>query len=280
MDELLVSAGILGREGVPPTDLSNDTLLKLVDLGFGCGDQSIYLTQRMKRTSRRNVDKVDHQPRRIFDAYVGMTISRPQYEFACSRLYSNHDLDKTKIRLYCADAATPQSWSKDIHEVMQNTETEQGIEFATSSPKYTTWVLALDTLYHFIPSRELIFGYAFKELHASIMAFDLLLSDKPSFWDLVLLRIVSRFTGTPFSNFLTVAQYKSQLVAAGYDSSKIDIRDISEHVFSGIASFIERRDGELKIIGLGAGRYKVAGKVFKWWARTGIIRGCTVIARR
>ena len=280
MDEVLKSAGLLGPDGTPPI-LSNDTSLKLIDLGFGCGDQSIHLTQQIGRTtSWRNADKVNHQPRAIFESYVGLTISPLQYKLACDRLYSNHDLDKTRVHLYCADAAAPKSWSREIHESMRNFPIKQGIEFATSPLKHTTWVLALDTLYHFTPSREPIFHYAFKELHASIMAFDLLLSDNPSFWDLVLLRIVSQFTGTPFLNFLTDTQYKNQLLAAGYDSSKIDVRDVSEHVFSGIASFIERRDGELKRIGLGIGRYKVAGKVFKWWARTGVIRGCIVIARR
>jgi hypothetical protein len=93
-------------------------------------------------------------------------------------------------------------------------------------------------------------------------------------------QFVCFFAATPFSNFRTITEYRTQLLAAGYDRNKIEIRDISDHVFAGMASFIERQDGEVKNIGMTIGRYRAAGKVFKWWARSGIVRGCIVIARR
>jgi hypothetical protein len=266
----LKSAGLLGSDGAPST-LPKSTSLKLIDLGFGCGDQSVYLTQTLRRA--------DTPTKSLFDTYVGLTISPPQFNYAYSRLGLHPDLENTKVQLFCADAGRPNSWGNEIHQAMSNA-TQLRRDKATAIVPPTTWVLALDTLYHFVPSRKPIFLHAFEELHASIMAFDLLLADQPSAWDLLLLRIVSLFASTPFSNFLTVAQYKAQLIAAGYDSNRIDIRDVSESVFPGMASFIQKRDRELKNMGMDIGRYKAAGKVFGWWARTGIVRGCIVVAKR
>lgn len=276
------SAGLLQAHG-STLMFSNTTSLTLIDLGFGCGDQTIYLTQHLNSaTTTPSADNINEKPvRYLFDNYVGLTISPSQFSFARDRLDSYPELVRNRVRLFCEDAAKPNSWGRDVHDAITNIPTkQQGTDAASSPLKQTTWILALDTLYHFSPSRKPIFCHAFEELHASLMAFDLLLSDKLSTWDLILLRIVSLFTATPFSNFLTITQYKDQLMAAGYKSSQIEIRDISENVFSGIASFIEKRDRELKSIGLGIGRYSVAGKVFGWWARSGIIRGCIVVARR
>jgi hypothetical protein len=260
-----MGAGLLGPDRMP----FSQSKFRVIDLGFGCGDQSIYLAQLARKT-RRTGDSSTESPRHLLlDSYVGLTIVPSQFRLANKRLFSSSDTNLSRFKLFCADAAKPSTWTMDIHEAATDTSANQA-----------TWVLALDTLYHFIPSRGPIFCHAFGQLNASIMAFDLLLSDTPSIWDLILLRLVCLFAATPFSNFLTITEYRSQLVAAGYDGNKIEIRDISDHVFAGMASFIERRDGELRNIGMTIGRYRAAGKVFKWWARSGIVRGCIVVARR
>jgi hypothetical protein len=270
-------AGLLGPDRMP----FGQSKFRVIDLGFGCGDQSIYLAQLARKT-RRTGDSATDSPRRfLLDSYVGLTIIPSQFRFTKKRLFSSSDTNLSRFKLFCADGAKPSTWTKDIHEAATDTSTkEDGTDVGPATPNQATWVLALDTLYHFIPSREPIFCHAFGQLDASIMAFDLLLSDTPSIWDLILLRLVCLFAATPFSNFLTITEYRSQLVAAGYDRNKIEIRDISDHVFAGMASFIERRDGELRNIGMAIGRYRAAGKVFKWWARSGIVRGCIVVARR
>ncbi len=215
----------------------------------------------------------------LLDSYVGLTIVPSQFRFANERL--SLITNRSRVKLFCADAAKPSTWTKEIHEAATDTSIEEdGTNIAPTAPKQATWVLALDTLYHFIPSREPIFRHAFGELNASIMAFDLLLSDTPSVRDLMLLRLVCFFAATPFSNFQTITEYRNQLVAAGYDRHKIETRDVSNHVFAGMASFIERRDGELKHNGMTIGRYRAAGKMFKWWARSNVVRACIVIARR
>lgn len=264
-----------------PSDQLADTRLTVIDLGFGCGDQTIYLAQLPRKTPQKQTRDSAAEENHLFDTYIGLTIASSQFAFASQRLYSDAELDRARVKLFCADAAKPVSWSEEIYEAVANTSTEKGSK-NTASARFmrNTWILALDTLYHFKPSREAIFRHAFGELDASIMAFDLFLSDTPSLLDLILLRIVCLFAESPFSNFLTTAQYKNQLRTAGYDESNIEIRDISDHVFPGIASFIKRRDGQLKKIGMNIGRYSVAGKMFGWWARSGIIRGCIVVARR
>jgi hypothetical protein len=275
-----MTAGLLGPDRMPSSQLKA-TRSEVIDLGFGCGDQSIYIAQLPRKVSRQRTGDSAAEENYLFDSYIGLTIAPSQFAIANERLYSNSKLDRARVQLFCADAAKPTSWAKDIHEAVANISTEKGgTDVASTTSKHTTWVLALDTLYHFKPSREPIFRHAYGQLNASIMAFDLLLSDTPSLMDLILLRIISLFAETPFSNFLTTAQYKNQLRAAGYDENKIEIRDISDHVFAGMASFIDRRDRQLKNIGTTIGRYRVAGKVFGWWARSGIVRGCIIIARR
>lgn len=112
------------------------------------------------------------------------------------------------------------------------------------------------------------------------MAFDLILSDSASLIDRLLLRIVCRMAFTPFSNFVTKAEYEKMLVNAGYSREDITFRDVSEHVFPGVAAYMQRRDKELKKFGLGLGKFKAAGRVFDWWARSGVVRGVIVVAKR
>jgi hypothetical protein len=275
-----MAAGLLEPDRMP-FGQSNTTRFRVIDLGFGCGDQSIYLAQLTRKIQPAEASATDSPKHFLLDSYVGLTIVPSQFRFASERLHSSSSTNGGRVKLFCADAAKPSTWTKDIHEAATDTSIkEDGTDGALTTPNQATWVLALDTLYHFIPSREPIFRHAFGELNASIMAFDLLLSDTPSIWDLILLRLVCFFAATPFSNFLAIAEYRNQLLAAGYDRDKIEIRDISDHVFAGMASFIERRDGELKNTGMTIGRYRAAGKVSKWWARSGIVRGCIVVARR
>jgi hypothetical protein len=135
-------------------------------------------------------------------------------------------------------------------------------------------------MYHFQPSRLPMLRYASSALHASFMAFDLLLADNTSWWQRLKMRLVCWVTGTPFTNFLTREEYVRLLVAAGYDPSSIEIKDISRHVFPGITEFLGQRIQEGQPHGLKLGKFRGARSVFGWWARSGIVRGVVVVARR
>lgn len=175
---MLISAGLLDLRGAPRAQSSNSRL-NVIDLGFGCGDQSVYLTQLRRSSVRENDldDSADEPHPFLLDSYTGLTISPSQFSFASERVYSYSGIDRTRVRLFCADAAKPGSWTPDIIEATLNAASQQAPTNVDSiPPKQSTWILALDTLYHFSPSREPIFRHAFYELHASMMTFDLLLT--------------------------------------------------------------------------------------------------------
>lgn len=247
--------------------------IHLLDVGIGCGDQSLYLLQKKKQRKAQE----DGQRAPLFDSYVGLTLAPAQADYArrrVSELNSSSNREKesptTSVKIFCADAANPSSWSEDVKCAVATTAT---------TPR-RTWLLALDTLYHFQPSRKPLLHYAHSNLDASLMAFDLLFSDSASTLDRLLLRLVCLFTGTPFSNFLTRKQYVDMLVnEVGYERERIEVKDISEWVFPGIARYMQRRERELSRYGMGLGKFKGAGKVFGWWGRSGIVRGVVVVAK-
>ena len=215
-----------------------------------------------------------HRPKKI-SSYTGITNDRTQFEYAQRTLSSLRIVDgEDDVRIFCADAACPAGWSRALREA---TEALAG----SSGEEQATWLLALDTLYHFSPSRQLLFDHAYRGLRASVMAFDLLLADETSVLQRVLLSVLALLVGCPVGNFCTVARYRAQLVAAGYEERRIEIRDVSGHVFAGLAGFIERRDKEMEMfVGRGVGPYRVFGRVLRWWASSGVVRGCIVVARR
>lgn len=275
LNQVLQAAGLiqLDRYGRGAALISNPPesprSIKLVDVGFGCGDQTIYLTTQLYWINART--GLTHP---LFNSYLGITIVGSQADFTRQRvsehwMVTSNAYRTPDVQLFCADAADPSTWSPELQEAI--------VANRTSS---CTWLLALDTLYHFKPSRQPLFDIAFSNLHSSIMAFDLILSDSASLIDRLLLRIVCRMAFTPFSNFVTKAEYEKMLVNAGYSREDITFRDVSEHVFPGVAAYMQRRDKELKKFGLGLGKFKAAGRVFDWWARSGVVRGVIVVAKR
>jgi hypothetical protein len=83
--------------------------------------------------------------------------------------------------------------------------------------------------------------------------------------------------GAPWANFVTQSEYHRKLREAGYIN--ITIRDVSEHVFGPLATFMEAQDRVLNVIGYGLGKFHAARLMFGWWARSGVVRGVIVVAR-
>lgn len=290
----------------------------MVDVGIGCGDQSLYLTRRLSTVSidpvtdttstgiKAAVDNGSgvhssemskrrgsntHESRPLFDSYVGVTIEQSQADFAQERL-SKDAIGDSKIsaewtpdvKIFAADAADPSSWGNELQQAALgnsgHTESKNG---ATSTDpgswKTQRWLLALDTMYHYKPSRDPLLKYACRDMRASIMAFDLLISESASSWEKLVLRLMCLISGMPYSNFLTEEEYMNILVQAGYEHDMIEMRDISEHVFAGIANHIRKQDAELKRYGMTVGKFNAAAKAFNWWAKTGVLRGFVVVAR-
>ncbi|KAL4755177.1 hypothetical protein BDW72DRAFT_164275 [Aspergillus terricola var. indicus] len=255
-------------------------------------------TETADQDGARDAEDGTSQKQPLFDSYVGITSIPVQAQFAKQRVErlekgnpralspspSPSPSEKgdgevltpsTRAQIFCADAANPSSWNPELNSSLPSAPAQQTEE---------NWLLALDTLYHFSPSRFPLLKYAHSTLHASLMAFDLLLpTPKPSLWTRLILRILCLLTGTPYTNFLTEDEYTALLVDAGYDLSDISFRDISGDVFGGIAGYINSREEVLKGYGLGGStgmrKYAGAGKIFGWWARTGVVRAVIISAR-
>ncbi|KAJ9642532.1 hypothetical protein H2199_004913 [Coniosporium tulheliwenetii] len=229
----------------------------------------------------------DKQRFPLMDRYVGVTPNRTQFQYAESRLtafgmHRRKDASPS-VQIFCADAAQPASWSEKLSsaakgEAASPSPPRDVNESATlgDSDSRETWILALDTLYHFSPPDS----QSSTTRTASLMAFDLVLAEDASRLDRVLLMVVSILTGTPFANFVTAAQYRKMLVSAGYAEDGIEVRDVSGHVFAPLARFLKNRERQLGLIGLGIGAYRVARWMFGWWGKSGAVRGVIVIARR
>ena len=246
----------------------------LIDLGFGCGDQTVYL---MSKEPIRSCDRDWWDERECcptFDHYIGITKDKVQACYALDRIdelrkSQEPDEKSPAISLFNGDAANPVSWNQQLRANIQ----------AAKEDSEERWVLALDTAYHFAPARWPIIKYAYSELGASFMAFDLCLSPTATLAQKIMLRSLTALMGAPWANFVTPEEYHSQLVKVGYKHDKIIITDISEHVFGPLATFLAEQDKRLKSLGLGLGSLGVARTMFGWWGRTGVVRGVIVVAR-
>ena len=112
------------------------------------------------------------------------------------------------------------------------------------------------------------------------MAFDLIFGEETTLLERICMRIIAIFMGCPMGNFMTASEYRRQLLKAGYEEDKVEINDITKYVFQGLADYLKKRDKELEVyLGRGIGPYKVFGWLLRWWARSGIVRGCIVVAK-
>ena len=306
------TAGLIDEEGYR----TGRWPIKLIDLGFGWGDQTIEIIK-------------DYPT--LASSYIGLTIDPTQLNFAQQRLsslrllqdhslmtdtLSNHptqeeqaEFDKypnlridllhqkleayarelnckeKNINLFCADAAQPAKWTHELREAIKPNLAEQLRQNPQKSSlsklrKQETWILGLGTLYQFSPSRQPIFNHAYQKLQASIMAFDLVLGEGTKLVERICMRIIALFMRCPMGNFLTATEYRKQLLKAGYEEDKVEVIDISEQVFKGLADYLEKRNGELEgYLGRRVGTNKVAGWLLRWWARSGVVRGCIVVAK-
>jgi hypothetical protein len=253
----------------------------LIDLGFGCGDQTIYL---MSKSPVRSCDQGwwEEEGHRVhFDEYVGITKDPVQARYALQRVEElrssgtmvgpdEKEPEQSRVSVFCADAATPASWGTKILDRIERVPADDS----------DRWVLALDTAYHFSPSRWPLIKHAHTQLHASLMAFDLCLSPNATFTQKLVLRLLTTLMGAPWKNFVTPDDYRCQLIEVGYANDAVKIVDVSEHVFTPLSQYLAAQDAKLKTLGLGIGKLGVAKSLFGWWGRSGVVRGVIVVARR
>lgn len=102
---------------------------------------------------------------------------------------------------------------------------------------------------------------------------DLLLPAEPlSLLDHILLRILFYCANTPWQNFLQPAQYRAQLVDAGFDPDSITMYDISDDVWPGFCRFMRERDrqmGTATILGSAWRGLLMYTRVVEWYSGLG-----------
>ncbi|PHH84504.1 hypothetical protein CDD83_1835 [Cordyceps sp. RAO-2017] len=262
--ETLKTAGLLGRGAKESANPRR--ALSVLDLGFGCGDQTLALARLV-------------QPRSSHDfRYVGLTLDRSQHQTALRRLHrelpSSSDvgpsLESSCFHLYRADAAKPDSWSPDIRDAVR----------ALADPDFPDrWLLALDCLPFFSPSRKPVFRHAARELDANVLAFDLILNEKASRWHKFLARLVGWVLGCPWRALLTEDEYRAEMRSCGYDEGLVLVRDVSDDVFAGIANYLRRQEEALSLYGISIGGFKLTGHLFEWFDRSRVVKAAIVVGR-
>ncbi|PHH82719.1 hypothetical protein CDD82_5074 [Ophiocordyceps australis] len=265
---ILEAAGLLTVPRV--TDGDTDATPKgtaVLDLGFGCGDQTLALARLVPLETRRKF------------GYVGLTLNETQVRTATGML--DRELvscagaitqlpHRACFTLYCADAARPDTWSPAIRQSVQQLADQSFTQ---------RWLLALDCLYHFSPSRRPILQFAARKLDAGVMAFDLILNEQASTTQRLLVRAVGIMMNCPWHTFLTEDEYRAQLVECGYDTNTITIQDISDNVFAGVSGYILRQEAALGRYGISIGGFKLAARLFAWFDRTRVVKAVIVVGR-
>ncbi|PVI00770.1 hypothetical protein DM02DRAFT_526324 [Periconia macrospinosa] len=276
LERVLSSARIFHDPQESASVKSDASTLSILDLGFGCGDQCLYIRHNLQQ-------ELDSVGSKRLKAYVGLTLEESHLRIAQQRLQHEPASPLTgdgagkaaTFDIFCADAAKPASWNAETKAAIScANQVDEGIQH------HETWVLGLDTLYHFQPSRWSVIGYASQTLGASLMAFDLFTANNLTPWQRIVLKVLTVLGQSPSANWVTIEEYRDRLVAAGYARENIKILDISDHVFGPLHRFMKKREEELEQHGMSIGRYRHAAKMFGWWHRTGAVRGCIVVARK
>ncbi|KXX75035.1 LPS-assembly protein LptD [Madurella mycetomatis] len=262
--ELLSTAGLL-RQDDDNTSSPPDPLA-ILDLGIGCGDQTSEIVRLM----------VQQQGRQL--GYVGLTLSPVQLQAAVQRLdrelaaaaRADEKVQTGPINLFCTDAAKPHAWPGHVRSAVE----------ALADKSFTErWLLAVDCLYHFSPSRRPIWNYATRKLGANVAAFDLLLNESSSWRDIIFARAVGVLMRCPWRTFLTEEEYREQLVASGYERESVIFRDVSEDVFPGLVGFLDSQDQSLAKYGISlGGGFRFARNLFNWFGTAKIIKAVIVVA--
>ncbi|EFQ33025.1 hypothetical protein CGRA01v4_00492 [Colletotrichum graminicola] len=257
LHQVLAEAGVL--RGEHPT-----RRLAVLDLGIGCGDQSLELARLVRQSSWDEY------------RYVGLTLNPSQFRIALEKPFRASQEPggpDESIQVFQADAARPDTWGPGVKSATTSlTDARPGGQ--------ARWVLALDSLYHFFPDRRRILEYAAREFDASFMAFDLLLSDTASGRQKLLVKLLGLAMGCPVGAFVTETEYKKQLDEAGYDGRHVRFRDVTDDVFSGLVDHIRAQEEALRPFGISMAKFKVAGKFFDWFAKSNVLRATVVVAQR
>ncbi|KAG0329012.1 hypothetical protein BGZ99_003642 [Dissophora globulifera] len=199
----------------------------ILDVGFGCGDQDIYMAQL-------------YQPARI----TGITIEPIQHH-AAQELVKRTRTPGTEIQLYVADAS-------NLPEFLESTPSVFGTSKVTAAATATgsrqfTHVISIDSAYHYNTRAQFLHN-ASRVLAPNtgrIAMADMILA-KPaptSGFGRKIFETIFSAVEVPVVNMKTMEAYKQDLMDAGFVD--IEIECVEDQVFSGLAAYIENQTGRL-----------------------------------
>jgi SAM-dependent methyltransferase len=151
---------------------------------------------------------------------------------------------------------------------------------ASLPPTSLDRIFALDCAYNFSSRKRFLDGAASALWQGGKIAMtDLILGDKTTFIQRLLMRIICILTSSPYSNFKTSNQYRVDLLRAGL--AEISIEDMSVHVFPELEEFLHRHRGNMGQFGIEGkwAGYQVFARVLGWWS-TGVVRFIVVRASK
>jgi hypothetical protein len=117
----LETAGLLPQSG-SPVSAPLSRRRTFLDLGFGCGDQTLYLTQGLLKTtpSLGRSDQSTLQRSPLLDKHTGITLDPGQYSYANEILASRGASNDPAIEIFCNDAANPTVWDDEFARAVKN----------------------------------------------------------------------------------------------------------------------------------------------------------------
>ncbi|KAJ0424718.1 hypothetical protein BJY00DRAFT_309135 [Aspergillus carlsbadensis] len=257
----------------------NEQRFSVLEVGCGCAEPARFLR-------REFADDLD--------VYVGVTLNGCQAAEAARRLDAQCGMgtgDNSKdhtVRyggnnhIYRADAADPSSWPESLQNVLKHVSSQPDRD-GTTSDNHTLWLLAIDTLYHFTPTRKHILTHAHQTLNASLMATDIIIPDNLSWVNRLKLRAVFFGLQVPWANIVTGDEYIAMLVECGYARENITLVDITEHCFAGFDEWTRTHMRMWEAMGgsrVITRAVRMMGAVMGWWAWEGVVREVIVVARR
>ena len=195
--------------------------LNILDSGCGCGDQILFYLDRF---FERNT-KVTAVTSEIIQADVAA------HRISTSRFHE-------RVEIFYGDIMQhPKKWH------LLNSCSFSNLSFHNSFDL----IISLDSCYHY-STRKLFLQKAFAWLqpnHGRLCVTDILLDPSIAQSNFPLgLKAFCYFSGVPISNLIGLSDYKRHWELAGFED--VQILDITENVFGGLARFIERHRSHLK----------------------------------
>lgn len=231
------------------TALQLDAQTRLIDVGFGCGDQLLHWRRR-------------HGVRHI----AGLNLSHSQTAFARQRLIDAGHAD-IAARIRQGDASELPSWA--------------GAQAAATSAADT--ILALDCAYHF-GSRPNFIADAARVLRSGgrLGVTDILLGrPRLKLREYAALHVISKLSHLPWQNLQAEDHYRRAWHAAGFELDTWS--DITDQVFEPFGAWLGRYRAGLRpevARRIRWTKYQGTAGFLRWAARNGVLRYVVCVGRK